>query len=76
MQPKLELLSKELVGKVLDEAFMLMLNPGIKVQSQEARQLLEEAGAQVDESSEVVKIPEKVVRKALKTVPSIFSLYD
>jgi len=76
MQPKLELLSKELVEKVLNEAFMLMLNPGIKVQSQEARQLLAGAGAQVDESSEVVKIPEKVVRQALKTVPSIFLLYD
>ena len=30
MQPKLELLSGELTSRVLDEAFQLMINPGIK----------------------------------------------
>lgn len=74
MQPKLELLTPELIARILDEAFQLMLNPGIKVQSAEARQLLAEAGAQVD--GEVVKIPEKAVRKALESVPSTFYLYD
>ncbi len=76
MQPRLELLSKELVDRILDEAFQLMINPGIKVQSLEARRLLADAGAQVDEAREVVKIPEKVVRKALETVPSQFFLHD
>jgi len=76
MQPKLELLTPELIARILDEAFQLMLNPGIKVQSAEARSLLAEAGAQGDEASEVVKIPEKVVRKALESVPSTFYLYD
>lgn len=74
MQPKLELLTPELIARILDEAFQLMLDPGIKVQSAEARQLLAEAGAQVD--GEVVKIPEKAVRKALESVPSTFYLYD
>ncbi|MBU2611493.1 MAG: trimethylamine methyltransferase family protein [Chloroflexi bacterium] len=76
MQPRLELLSKELVDRILDEASQLMINPGIKVQSLEARRLLADAGAQVDEAREVVKIPEKVVRKALETVPSQFFLHD
>ncbi len=76
MQPKMELLSDELVGRVLDEAYQLMLNPGIKVQSAEARQLLAEAGAQVSADSEVVKIPQKVVEKALETVPHVFTVYD
>lgn|SRR5574341_364516 len=76
MQPKLELLSNELIGRVLDEAFQLMQDPGIKVQSAEARRLLAEAGAQVDENAQVVRIPEKVVHEALKTVPSTFYLYD
>jgi trimethylamine--corrinoid protein Co-methyltransferase len=76
MQPKLELLSNELIARVLDEAFQLMRNPGIKVQSAQARRLLAEAGAQVDENAEVVRIPEKVARAALKTVPDTFYLYD
>jgi len=74
MQPKLELLTPELIARVLDEAFQLMLKPGIKVQSVEARQLLADAGAHVD--GEVVKIPERAVRKALESVPSTFYLYD
>ena len=74
MQPKIELLTPELIARILDEAFQLMLKPGIKVQSAEARQLLAEAGAHVDR--EVVKIPEKAARKALESVPSTFYLYD
>lgn len=76
MQPKLELLSPDLVQKILDEAFQLMLDPGIKVQVPEARQLLATAGAQVDEYTEVVRLPEKLVREIIKTVPHSFHLYN
>jgi trimethylamine:corrinoid methyltransferase-like protein len=76
MRPKLELLPPELIARILDEAFQLMLKPGIKVQSTEARQLLAGAGAQVDEAAQVVHIPEKAVRAALETVPHEFFLFD
>ncbi len=76
MRPKLELLPPELIGRILDEAFQLMLKPGIKVQSEEARQLLASAGADVDEAAQVARIPEKAVRAALETVPSEFFLFD
>ena len=45
MQPKIEFLSDELVSRILDEAYELMLKPGIKGQSAEARDLLGSAGA-------------------------------
>jgi trimethylamine--corrinoid protein Co-methyltransferase len=76
MQPKIELLTKELIDRILVEAFQLMMKPGIKVQYAEARELLASAGCEVDNASEVVHIPEAVVRKALETVPSHFILYD
>ncbi|HRK90488.1 MAG TPA: trimethylamine methyltransferase family protein, partial [Anaerolineales bacterium] len=76
MQPKLSLLDEELIDRILDEAYELLLNPGIKVQNAEARQLLAEAGAQVDEETMVVRIPEQIVRRAVETVPSVFHLYD
>ena len=76
MQPKLTLLTEELIARILDEAYQLMLKPGIKVQNAEARQLLADAGAQVDEDAQVVKIPAQIVRKALETVPHEFQLYD
>jgi trimethylamine:corrinoid methyltransferase-like protein len=76
MQPKIELLTQELIDRILDEAFQLMMKPGIKVQYAEARELLDSAGCEVDEASEVVHIPESVVRKALETVPNQFFLYN
>jgi len=65
MQPRLELLTEEQVDRILDEAFQLLQEHGIKVQSAEARRLLAEAGAQVDEAKQVAYIPESVVRRAL-----------
>ena len=76
MQPKLELLSQDLITRILDEAFELMRDPGIKVQSEEARKLLAEGGAKVDEANEVVKIPESLVNQALESVPNHFSLHN
>ena len=75
-QTKITLLTEELIGRILDEAFQLMMNPGIKVQSAQARALLAEAGAQVDEAQQVAHIPEKVARLALQTAPGHFYLYD
>jgi len=76
MQPQLRILSSDLVPRIIDEAFQLLLNPGVKVILQEARTLLAEAGAIVDEEREVVQIPESVARKALETVPHEFTLYN
>lgn len=76
MQPKLELLSPELVGRVLDEAMQLMRRPGIKVQSERGRSLLAEAGADVRAGSDVVYLPERLVREAVATVPTSFVLFD
>ncbi|MCG2659353.1 MAG: trimethylamine methyltransferase family protein, partial [Kiritimatiellae bacterium] len=72
MQPKLELLTPDLISRILDEAFQLMMKPGIKVQDAAARDLLASAGSTLD--GDIVRIPEKVVRKALESVPSTFYL--
>lgn len=76
MQPKLSLLNDELIARILEEAYQLLIKPGIKVQNADARKLLTEAGAHVDEKTMVVRIPEQIVKKALETVPRQFHLYD
>jgi trimethylamine--corrinoid protein Co-methyltransferase len=76
MQPKIELLTTDLIERVLDEAYQLLVNPGVKVQSQDARELLAGAGAQIDLSTEVVRIPSRILDESLKTVPHSFALYD
>jgi len=76
MQPKLTLLHDDMIQRILEEAHQLLLKPGIKVQNPEARQLLGEAGAEVDEDTQVVRIPSRIVESALATVPREFWLYD
>ena len=75
MQPMLELLSQALIDRILDEAFQLLREPGVKVQSLDGLQLLQDAGATVASGSEIVRISEVIVRHALETVPREFSLY-
>jgi len=76
MAAKLELLTPKLIDQILDEAYQLLMVPGIKVQSPEAQQLLAEAGAILDEKNQIVKIPENLVVEALRSVPRQFFLYD
>lgn len=76
MQPQIKLLSAELIPQIIYEAFQLMMKPGIKVQLKEARNLLAEAGARVDEDREVVYISERLVRESIDTVPKEFFLHN
>jgi trimethylamine---corrinoid protein Co-methyltransferase len=76
MQPKIELLTSEMVERILEEAFQLLMDTGVKVQSPEALRLLSDAGAAVDDTAEVARIPEEIARRALGTAPGEFFLYD
>ncbi len=76
MRPEFKVLPPELINQIIDEAFQLLQDPGIKVLDAGARKLLGEAGAIVDEDREVVKLPEEVVRESLETVPQEFYLYN
>jgi len=53
----------------------VMQNPGIQVSDAEARQIFKENGCEVDEETQIVKIPEYIVRKALQLAPSRFTLW-
>jgi len=71
----LELFSQEGL-RAIDYATMEVLqNPGIQVSDAEARQIFKNAGCDVDEKTRVVKIPQYIVRRALSTAPSRFTLY-
>ena len=74
MRPKLELLDRELLDRIVGEAFELLMTPGVRVQSIEARELLIKAGATID--GDVAHIPEAVARTALATVPHSFYVHD
>lgn len=76
MRPKLSLLSPDLIQRIIDEGMQLLMDPGVRVHNEEALRLLEEAGAAVDRTTQVARIPESIVRQALATAPPVFDLYS
>jgi trimethylamine---corrinoid protein Co-methyltransferase len=76
LRPKLEFLTAETADRVIEEAYSLLLNPGVRVHYDQALELLAEAGAEVDRPSRVARIPRSLVDRALATAPSSFYLYD
>jgi trimethylamine--corrinoid protein Co-methyltransferase len=76
IQPKIQLLDQATIEQILAEAFQLLMQPGVKVQSRPALEWLAQAGAIVDFEREVAKIPENLVRTALASVPAHFDVYD
>jgi trimethylamine--corrinoid protein Co-methyltransferase len=74
MRPKLELLERSLVQRVLDEAFELLETIGTKVGAPAALDLLGSAGARLDHDT--VRLPQGLVRRALESAPHEFFLYS
>ena len=74
MQPMLKLLDEDMLQQVLDEAFTLLQDTGVLVQSAGARQLLADNGAKLD--GEVAHLPQALVLDALVSAPHEFYLYN
>jgi len=72
MRPRLELLDRKLVERVLGEAFQLLREPGVRV-ADAAADLLRPAGVQVENG--VARIPEALARNALAHAPREFWLH-
>lgn len=75
MRPSLKMLSDHDVQTVVGEALALLVDPGVRVHNADALILLAEAGADVDRDARVVRVPERLVRQALETVPKAFDLF-
>jgi trimethylamine---corrinoid protein Co-methyltransferase len=73
MRPKLELLDKPLIERILGEAFELIEDPGVRV-APYVVELLRSAGVVVTEG--VAHIPEPLAQRLLELAPRGFCLYD
>jgi trimethylamine--corrinoid protein Co-methyltransferase len=73
---KLEFLSPETVDRAIDEAYDLLMNPGVRVHYDEALELLADAGARVDLDSRVARIPRALAEKAVESAPGSFYLHN
>ncbi len=74
MRPKVELLDRGLIARILDEAFQLLERPGVKVQTPEVIAMLRAAGARVEDGR--ARIPASLAEKALASAPREFYLCD
>jgi len=72
----MKVLSKDEIEQIHTKTLKLLEEIGIKVETKEARNILEENGAIVNEDGKnFVKFPEELVIEQLKKVPSEFSLW-
>ncbi len=74
MRPRLEVLDRKLVERVLEEAFQLLMEPGVRVRDGEVAEMLVAAGARIADG--IAHIPEVLARRALASAPHEFSLHD
>lgn len=76
LRPSVRLLAQDTVEKIVVEAYELLLDPGVRIHSDEALQLLADGGATVDRTQRVARIPPHLVQHAVEGAPSSFHLYN
>jgi trimethylamine--corrinoid protein Co-methyltransferase len=74
LRPSLCLLSSDLVERVIEEAFELLMDPGVRIGTSETLALLAAAGARTHEG--IAHIPRALAERCLRTVPRSFYLHD
>ncbi|MFX0012175.1 MAG: trimethylamine methyltransferase family protein, partial [Candidatus Hermodarchaeota archaeon] len=72
---KIEVFTKDELEAIHSASMTLLSKVGIKIDAQEARDILKDNGAVVDDDNYFVKFPESMVKEKLKTVPDSFKLY-
>lgn len=74
VRPKLELLDREFIGRIVDEAFQLLAETGIRVETPAVVEMLRGAGAKAENG--MARIPRPVAEALLASAPKEFFLYD
>ncbi len=74
MRPSLNILSTELIEKILNEAKLILEKIGVEVRGHNMRQRMIEAGLPHDDQR--IYFPADVVEKAIKDCPKGFKLYN
>src|SRR5262249_1595669 len=73
--PPLELLTLEQVERIVDAAFRVLEEVGLEIRNPAARTLYKQAGALVDEETELVRLGRELVQAQLVHAPERFVLH-
>ena len=76
MRPTLNILSDELIGRILAEAKRIMAEVGMEIRGPRLRQRLLDHGLKTADGANRVLFPPAVVERAIATAPKSFTLYD
>ena len=74
MKPVFQIFSPQAVNRILEEAYQLLADTGVRISDPEACSLLEDGGAKV--ASVVVQIPRGMIDRALSSVGRDFYLHN
>ncbi len=66
---KLEVLTADELAEIHRATLKVMRETGLKITSTRAREILQEAGAEVNDSAQIVKFPHYLVEDAIKAAP-------
>ncbi|MFC2023465.1 trimethylamine methyltransferase family protein [Chloroflexota bacterium] len=72
---RFKVLSNEEVEQIHAASMEVLSSVGVKVEWRPARDIFREAGAEVDDDGQCVRIPETLVRWAVERAPEQFTLY-
>ncbi|RLA33278.1 MAG: hypothetical protein DRR11_01510 [Gammaproteobacteria bacterium] len=76
MRPTLNILSDELIKKVLDEAKRIMAETGMEIRGEKLRQRLLDHGLKTDQTGKRILFSADVVEAAIESAPKSFTLYN
>ena len=76
MRPTLNVLTDELITKILDEAKRIMSETGMDIRGENLRQRLLDHGLKTDSTGKRILFPGDVVESAIATTPNSFTLFD
>jgi len=76
MRPTLNVLSDELIEKVLDEAKRIMAETGMEIRGKTMRQRLLDHGLKPDQTGKRILFTADVVEAAIESAPKSFTLYN
>lgn len=71
-----DIISDDLIHRILDEAKRILSEVGIEVRGKKLRERMLDCGLSTDESGQRILFSPDVVEKAIVDTPSTFTLYD
>ena len=76
MRPTLNVLSDDLIAKILDEAKRIMAETGMEIRGEKMRQRMLDHGLKTDDSGKRIMFAADVIDKAIADAPKSFTLYN